>query len=48
MAVPVLEDVLADILAQEETPAEEEEVPQETISLVEELEILTIEEGGGR
>ena len=44
VAVPVLEEVLADILAQEEAPVEEEEVPQETISLVEELEILTIEE----
>lgn len=44
VAVPVLEEVLADILAQEEVPVEEEEAPQETISLVEELEILTIEE----
>ena len=44
VAVPVLEEVLADILAQEEAPVEEEEAPQETISLVEELEILTIEE----
>ena len=44
VAVPVLEEVLADILAQEEAPVAEEEAPQETISLVEELEILTIEE----
>ena len=45
VAVPVLEEVLADILAQEEGPGRgKKRLPKRPYSLVEELEILTIEE----
>ncbi len=44
VATPVLEEALADILAQEETPSEEEEEPEPVLSLEEELAALTLNE----